>query len=187
MERSGALGGGGRSTKYEVVPAPAAIRTILGLSDPERKELADALRTELLDGPNADKEARFDADMRPCGQACGPHDVVYTGTPLSFGAYVAVHRPMTKEELERLRRNRAASLPGRGFYVLDILPPAPHSRAGRGSLGTSSRTRPEWGYWQGCSSPGSRRVAVALCAGLCWAAECPVEVTAAAGFGGLAA
>lgn len=111
------------STKYEVVPAPAAIRTILGLSDPERKELADALRTELLDGPNADKEARFDADMRPCDQACGPNDVVYTGTPLSFGAYVAVHRPMTKEELERLRREQGRRVAGRGFYVLDILPP----------------------------------------------------------------
>jgi hypothetical protein len=112
------------STKYDVVPGPAAIRTILGLSDPERKELADALRTELLDGPNADKEARFDRDMRPCDQACGPDDVVYTGTPLSFGAYVALHRPMTKEELKQLRREQGRGVAGRGFYVLDILPPA---------------------------------------------------------------
>jgi hypothetical protein len=107
------------STKYEVMPGPAAIRTILGLSDPERKELADALRTELLDGPNADKEARFDGDMR----ACGPDDVVYTGTPLSFGAYVAIHRRMTKEELKRLRKDQGRKVAGRGFYVLDILPP----------------------------------------------------------------
>ena len=107
------------STKYEVVPGPAAIRTILGLSDPERKELADALRTELLDGPNAGKEARFDGDMRPCG----PEDVVYTATPLSFGAYVALHRPMTKEELKQLRRDQGRGVAGRGFYVLDILSP----------------------------------------------------------------
>jgi hypothetical protein len=108
------------SAKYEVMPGPAAIRTILSLSDPERKELADALRTELLDGPNASKEARFDGDMR----ACGPGDAVYTGTPLSFGAYVAIHRPMTKEELKRLRQEQGPKIAGRGFYVLDILSPS---------------------------------------------------------------
>ena len=111
------------STKYEVMPGPAAIRTILGLSDPERKELAYALLTELLDGPNADKEARFDGDMRACDPTCGPDDAVYTATPLTFGAYVALHRRMTKEELKRLRQDQGRKVAGRGFYVLDILPP----------------------------------------------------------------
>jgi hypothetical protein len=106
------------------VLGPAAIRTVLSLADRERKELAVALGTELLDGPNADKVARFDGDMRACDQTCGPNDVVYTGTPLSFGAYVALHRPMTKEELQRLRREQRRRVAAKGFYVLDILHPA---------------------------------------------------------------
>jgi hypothetical protein len=112
------------STKYEVVLGPAAIRTVLSLPEPERKELADALRTELLNGPNAGKVAWFDADMRVCDGTCGPGDVVYTGTPLSFGAYVALHRSMTAEELKRLRREQGRRVAGQGFYVLDILHPA---------------------------------------------------------------
>jgi hypothetical protein len=107
------------STKYEIVLGPAATRAVLRLPDSERKELADALRTELLDGPNADKEARFDADMK----AGAGRDGVYTGTPLSFGAYVALHRPMTKEELKRLRREQGRRVADQGFYVLDILHP----------------------------------------------------------------
>ena len=116
------------STKYEVVLGPAAIRTVLGLPDPERKELADALRTELLDGPNADEEARFD----------GPDNVVYRGTPLSFDAYVALHRPMTKEELKRLRREQGRGWPPRASLCRIFCTPARHSHAGRGSSGTSS-------------------------------------------------
>ena len=60
--------------------------------------------------------------MRPCDH-CGPDDGVYTATPLSFGGYVAVHRPMTKEELERLRQEQGRKVAGRGFHVLDILHP----------------------------------------------------------------
>ena len=112
------------STKYEVVLGPAAIRTVLGLPELERKELADALRTELLDGPNADKAVRFDGDMRPCDQTCGPDDVVYTGTPLTFDAYIALHRPMSKEELKRLRREQGRRVAALGFFVPDILHPA---------------------------------------------------------------
>jgi hypothetical protein len=111
------------STRYEVVLGPAAIRTVLSLPDPERKELAVALGAELLDGPNADKAARFDGDMRVCDQSCGPSDVVYTATPLSFGAYVALHRLMTREELRRLRREQGRRVAARGLYVLDILHP----------------------------------------------------------------
>jgi hypothetical protein len=112
------------SARYEVVLGPAAIRAVLGLPDPERKELAEALRTELLDGPNADKEARFDADMRACDNTCQPGDVVYRGTPLSFGSYVAVHRFMTRDELRRLRREQGHRVAALGFYVLEILHPA---------------------------------------------------------------
>lgn len=112
------------SSRYEVTLGPAAIRVFLGLSAVERKELAKALEAELLDGPNADKEARFDADMRACDSTCEPGDVVYRGTPLSFHAYVAVHRPMTREELKRLRQEQGHRVAGQGFYVLDILHPA---------------------------------------------------------------
>jgi hypothetical protein len=111
------------STKYEVVLGPAAIRIVVGLPEPEREELADALRTELLDGPNADKEAHFDSDMRPCDASSRPDDVVYTGTPLSFNSYVAIQRPVTGDELERLRQEQHRKVAKLGFYVLDILPP----------------------------------------------------------------
>ena len=116
----------GTDSAYEVVLGPAAIRAVLSLPDRERKELAAALRTELLDGPNADKEARFDADMRASD---GP-DGVYTGTPLSFGACVALHRPMTKEELRRLKREQGRRVAIQGFYVVDILHPATAFRSG---------------------------------------------------------
>ena len=102
--------------------AASAIRTTLGVSDADRKELADALRTELLDGPNSDKEVGFDADLRPCVHS--DRGRVYTGTPLSFGAYLAVHRPMTKEELKRLRREQDRRVAAVGFLVFDILHPA---------------------------------------------------------------
>jgi hypothetical protein len=110
------------SVRYEVILGPAATRATLALSEADRKELAEALRTELLDGPNADKEAGFDADMRPCAHA--DHGPVFTGTPLSFGAYVAVHRPMTKDELRRLRREQNRRVAAAGFLVHDILHPA---------------------------------------------------------------
>ena len=116
--------GGGMSTRYEVVLGPAAIRIFLGLPEPDRKELAEAMRTELLAGPNAGKEARFDADMRACDSTCGPGDVAYRATPLSLHAYVAVHRPMTRGELRRLRREQGHRVAEQGFYVLDILHPA---------------------------------------------------------------
>jgi hypothetical protein len=111
------------SAKYEVVLGPAAIRTVLGLPDAERKELADALGTELLYGPNAGKEARFDADLRACDHTCGPDDVVYTGTPLTFDAYVAIHRPLSSGELRRLRREQGRRVAAQGFFVPEILHP----------------------------------------------------------------
>lgn len=107
---------------YEVTLGPSAIRVVLGLpSLQDRKELADALRTELVDGPNADKELRFDSDGNAQTDPRVPSRVVYTATPLSFDAYTALHRPMTGGELSRLRREKGRPVAGRGFYVLDIL------------------------------------------------------------------
>ena len=78
-------------TRYELVLAPAAVRALLSLSDPARTELAGALGTELLNGPNVRKEAFYDADLR----ACRREKAVYTATPLSYDAFVAVHRPLS--------------------------------------------------------------------------------------------
>jgi hypothetical protein len=105
-------------TRYELVLAPAAIRALLTLSDPARKELAAALGTELLNGPNARKEAFYDGDLRTCRR----ERAVYTATPLSYGAFVAVHRPLTGQELARLRREKGRRrVAAQGVHVLDIL------------------------------------------------------------------
>jgi hypothetical protein len=109
------------SAKYEVTMGPAAHRAVLNLLYADRKGLADALRTELLDGPNADKEIWFDADMRPLTHPGGSR--VYVAVPLTFDAYVAVHRPMTKEELGRLGKEQHRRVAAAGFFVLDILGP----------------------------------------------------------------
>lgn len=109
---------------YEVVLGPAAMRAILGVRNSEgRDQIADALRKELLNGPNADKEYRFDSDGSgvPSTGRDAP-SVVYTATPLTFNAYVAIHRPMTGQELSLLRRERGDPVTNHGFYVLDILP-----------------------------------------------------------------
>ena len=84
--------------------APAARRAVLCVPFEDRRDLADALRRELLDGPNADKEVWYDAEMIRCADSGNPR--VYTGTPLSPGAYVAVHRPLTGEELGRLKKEQ---------------------------------------------------------------------------------
>jgi hypothetical protein len=104
---------------YEVTLGPAAIRVVLGLRD--RKELADALRTELVNGPNADKELSFDSDGNAQTDPDMPSGLAYTATPLSFDGYTALHRPMTPAELARLRREQGRPVADRGFYVLDIL------------------------------------------------------------------
>ena len=104
--------------KYELVLAPAAVRALLSLRDPARMELAVVLGTELLNGPNARKEAFYDADLR----ACRRERAVYTATPLSYDAFVAVHRPLSEDELARLRREKGRRRAlAQGFHVLDIL------------------------------------------------------------------
>ena len=104
---------------YEVTLGPAAIRVVLGMRD--RKELADALRTELVDGPNADKELSFDSDGNAQTDPGLPSGMVYTATPLSFDGYTALHRPMNGNELARLSREQGRPVSERGFYVFDIL------------------------------------------------------------------
>jgi hypothetical protein len=104
---------------YEVVLGPAAIRALLSLPDPgDRKELATAVRTELIDGPNAHNELRFDDTLRAYSDLSR---APYTATPLSFAGYTAVHRRLTREELERLRREQGRPTAGQGVYVIDIL------------------------------------------------------------------
>jgi len=113
----------GTGAAYEVVLAPAAIRTVLSLpGEGDRKELAAVLRTELLGGPNAGSEVKFDSDVlarSDPGKSEG--NAVYTATPLSFSGYTAVHRRMTAEELSRLKREQGRSTARRGIYVIDIL------------------------------------------------------------------
>ena len=100
---------------YEVVLGLAAKRAVLGLrTEKDREGLADALRQELANGPNADKEYRFDS--------VGDEGKIYTATPLSFNGFTAVHRRMASAELRRLRRELGHPV-SRGFFVLDILPP----------------------------------------------------------------
>jgi hypothetical protein len=109
---------------YEVVLGPAAKRAVLGLPlAKDRDRLADALRVELSDGPNADKEYQFDPydGGRDYIDRSASVQTVYTATPLSFDGYIAIHRPMVKEELQQLRREQSHAA-RRGFYVLDILP-----------------------------------------------------------------
>ena len=102
-------------TRYELVLAPAAVRALLSLSDPARMELAGVLGTELLNGPNARKEAFYDVDLR----ACRRERAVYTATPLSYDAFVAVHRPLSEDELATLVHREIAPLLGiRGDPVM---------------------------------------------------------------------
>lgn len=103
---------------YEVTLGPAALRVVLGMDESRRKNLADALRTELLNGPNASKEVQYNVELRVCraGEAG-----IYTATPLSFDGYVAVHRPLAKDELKALRQEQGRSAASKGFHVFDLL------------------------------------------------------------------
>ncbi len=105
---------------YEVILGPAAVQVIMDLADPA--PLAESLSSELREGPNADKEVRYQ------GSALGadhdgavPSDAIYTATPLSFLAYTAVHRPMTDAELARLQAHERRRVARCGFVVHDIL------------------------------------------------------------------
>lgn len=111
--------------RYIVKLAPAAERFFRTLKLYDQHGLDRALADELMDGPNADKEVRFDADggFPVYVDPDLPGDVTcYTATPLSFKAYTAIHRPMTKDELSRAAEAANNLTPDHGFYVFDILP-----------------------------------------------------------------
>jgi hypothetical protein len=111
--------------QYVVKLAPAAERFFRTLEFYDKQGLDRALAEELIDGPNADKEIRFDADGESPVYVDPdlPGDVIcYTATPLSFKAYTAIHRPMTKDELSRTAEGKNDLASDHGFYVFDILP-----------------------------------------------------------------
>ncbi len=113
----------GLTHAYEVALGPAALVAILRLTGERRRKLCDALRDELLEGPNARMEVRYDSDMRAMRARSAetpPDGVIYTATPLSCDGYTAVHRPMDKDELGRWRREHGHAA-SQGFYVFDIL------------------------------------------------------------------
>ena len=110
--------------EYIVKLAPAAERIVRTLEPFDQQGLDRALREELVYGPNADKEIRFDSDggSRAGADPGLPDDrVCYTATPLSFKAYTAIYRPMTKDELSTVSREEGGQVFGQGFYVFDIL------------------------------------------------------------------
>ena len=112
------------NTTYEVVLGPAAIQAIRNLRNlADRSRLANALRQELSDGPNAANELRFDCEGKPQVEPiiAVPNCVIYTATPLSFRAYTAVHRAMTEAELLRLSREQDRAVAHLGFLVFDLL------------------------------------------------------------------
>ena len=109
---------------YIVRLGPAADRIIRALEPYDRDVLYQVLATELADGPNADKEIRFDSDG--AALVFTDHDdpdgqVYYTATPLSFKAYTAIHRPMTRDELTRAAQEDGHADIGLGFLVFEIL------------------------------------------------------------------
>ena len=108
---------------YIVKLAPAAQRIFRSLEPYDQRGLDRVLAEELVDGPNADKEIRFDSDGRsePYADQGADGRVCYTATPLSFKAYTAIHRPMTKDELSRLSQEEGDPGVERGFYVFEIL------------------------------------------------------------------
>jgi len=104
------------------VLGPAAERLMGRMESQDQKGLAEALRTELADGPNALSELTFDEGAQIWLSPQQSDSQTYTATPLSFDAYTAVHRRMAKKELQRLARQRARPAADAGFYVVDFLP-----------------------------------------------------------------
>jgi hypothetical protein len=108
---------------YEVVLARAATRVIERLPKPSLDRLARALRTELADGPNARNAVRLSQGLTWADDDPGDlEEQVYTATPLSFDGYTAVHRLMTKTEIERLGEQEDRRTASTGFFVVNLLP-----------------------------------------------------------------
>ncbi|MFI6827456.1 hypothetical protein ACIBG5_10185 [Kribbella sp. NPDC050241] len=102
--------------RYEVVLSPAAKLFVLALgSQAERTALADCLCQDLrLDGPNAQSVHEFtlwDGGRR------------YFAVPLHLGGIVAVCRPLTAYELDRLRREQDRKVARSGYLVVSLLAP----------------------------------------------------------------
>jgi hypothetical protein len=101
---------------YEVVLSSAAKLFVLALGSlAERTALADCLRGDLeINGPNA-----------RCAYYFTPWDGgrEYIALPLHLGGVVAVYRPMTDAELERLRREQDRKVAQAGFFVATLLSP----------------------------------------------------------------
>jgi hypothetical protein len=120
---------GGKKSRYAVVLQRAALRTIESLSQPDREGICAALLGELRDGPNAGKEIRFDPSNWSDVPSVEAKEQIYTATPLSFGAFTAVHRPLTAAEMDRLREQNNTTEDS-GYHVVDILPPELAFRGG---------------------------------------------------------
>lgn len=111
---------------YEVILGPAARQAFRSLlTETEQGKLADALRRELRGDPNAATRIRFDGYGKPRSEADldAPDETIYMASPLSYMAYTAVYRRMTKGELDRLSREQQRPAAGEGFLVVDILRP----------------------------------------------------------------
>lgn len=76
--------------------------------------LAAALRDELDAGPNSVGAYKFDYGKTQ-----------YLATPLSFNAYVALHRQLTDEELVQLARQARRQVAPRGFWVIQFCSAVP--------------------------------------------------------------
>lgn len=101
----------------EVILGPAAKRAVLKLRRLEDwSGLLDALRQELTGSPSAAGEDKAGNDPG------SPARIPCTVTALSSAGYIAVHRPMTGEELHQLQRDVGHPVASQGFYVLDLLP-----------------------------------------------------------------
>ena len=103
--------------KYEVVLSLAAKRAVWGLRRVhDQDDLADCLRRELDHGPNADREYVFMVERQSYS---------YIATPLTFRAWTAVHRQLTRQELDRLEDEQNRRVEQFGFVIHDFL--RPHS------------------------------------------------------------
>lgn len=95
---------------YEVILGPAAKRFVLEATERTRSLLADCLKVELKDGPNAHAASSVEIN-----------GLQYIALPLSCGI-VAVHRPLTHGVLEKLRR-QLGRRNSHGYLVADLLHP----------------------------------------------------------------
>jgi hypothetical protein len=92
------------------------------LTPVDQLELDQVLREELVGGPNAVNEVRIDSGghIPPCGNgSCSDH--VYIATPLSYRAYLAVHRRLTPDELGIALQTHPNTGDDLGLFILTVL------------------------------------------------------------------